>query len=797
MGVNGIYGLSGSGIDVESMVKVGMMSRQSEYNKLQQQYTKDEWQKEAYTQIYGNIQTFNNSTLTQYKLQSTMNAKNASTTSSAVTVSANGAAPVLNHKIQVNSLSSTAYLISTNSLKRYNSEENTTNGLDSSINLADVLFQGLQKNTGSGTTKAMVHEIDGDDDSGTLYDLTATAFSLQVSDGTMNAAGTDYKYSTIKYTYGDLLDGRTFNDLVSDINSLNIGVRANYDSTNDTLSFYNKEGGSDNGVYFRIPTKTETDDDGETITTITTAGERAKNFLQGLHLYQSLDGELKGFDGADKTSTNYFGYESTYATASISASKALTYADGTSDGSVAFTNMEIGDILFRDIEKYTTEVETGEVDENGEPYIDTVERIRYNDLSSPTTDSEDESTAITYQYDQEYSADDVALSFSIGEEEFNYTYGQLLAFSNNEGYGSGFTVQNLIDDINNTYGINIASVDENGILSFTADEAGADNSFSITTNNDLTTRFFNSLGFTDAITGNSVTFTEGNAQAVNGTDESSSTQFGTAGTSGSVTIDGVEYNNITDNKITAAGVTYTLLETTDEAVTVNVTQDTESIIDKVKSFIEDYNKLLSGLYEKYDEKQYSDYKPLTESQKEQMTEEQIEKWEEKAKSGMLYHDQTLSKVIYNIRDAISSPVESLSGKYDSIFSIGVKTTGLKGQLTLDEDKLKAALADDPDSVYNVFGTIGKNDTFDENGVAQRLGDVFSDNMKIIKSRAGTDSSINDDSDLGTLMRNLQTRMSDFKKLMDSFENKLYKKYDAMEVSLSRLGMQLSFITGGQ
>ena len=75
--------------------------------------------------------------------------------------------------------------------------------------------------------------------------------------------------------------------------------------------------------------------------------------------------------------------------------------------------------------------------------------------------------------------------------------------------------------------------------------------------------------------------------------------------------------------------------------------------------------------------------------------------------------------------------------------------------------------------------------------------LINEDMKLIKSRAGTDDSVNDDSDLGQLMRNLQTRMSDFKKLLDSFEDKLYKKYDAMEVALSRLGMQMSFLTGGQ
>ena len=391
------------------------------------------------------------------------------------------------------------------------------------------------------------------------------------------------------------------------------------------------------------------------------------------------------------------------------------------------------------------------------------------------------------------------MSFTInvdGEDyEFAYTYEDLLNNNANQ-----LTMSDILTDIENRTGLN-ATLSDDGYLTIGTDETGQDTSFSITSNNDITSDFLTRLGLYDGTdsTKTALTFETDESQTLNGTggEESSGFPISVRGTSGEAVIDGVTYSDITSNKITAAGVTYTLLEKTDEAVTVNVVQDTQGIIDRVKSFVEDYNKLLSGLYEKYDEKQYGDYKPLTESQKEQMTDEQIEKWEEKAKSGMLYHDQTLNKVIYKIRDSLSTSISGINGKYDSIFSLGIKTTGLKGQLTLDEDKLKKALEEEPDSVYNVFGTIGKNDTFDENGVAQRLGDVLNDGLKLIKNRAGTDDGISDDSDLGTLMRNLQTKMSNFKRMMDSFENKLYKKYDAMEVSLSRLGMQLGYITGGQ
>ncbi len=774
MGVNGIYGLSGSGIDVESMVKVGMMSKQSEYNKLQQSYTKDLWQKQAYNEVYNNIQTFNNSTLSQYKMESNMNAKSATTTSDAITVSANGAAPILNHKVQVNSLSTNAYLISTNKMTRYFAEENSKNGDQTSINLADVLFQGLQTNTSTGTKMANVHETDGT--SSGLHKMSDTAFSLQVS-----ADGKSYK--TIKYTYKQLIDGRTFNDFVSDINSLNTNLRASYDSVNDTFSFYNKQGGASNGVYFKVPTTT--DEDGNT--TYTEAGERAKNFLQSMHLYQSVNGNLYGQGDSEtivtdtSTDKTYFGYESTYTSASIVASTKLT----TNDGFDATGNSKMMDILFGSYKYESVDEEV--TDDEGNTTTTSTFRYYYNDFGNDDTDE--------YQYNS--LEDEPALSFNInydGEDyEFEYSFSDL--------DDNNITLDSLLADIETRTGLT-ATLNDEGYLTISTEDTGADKSFTLTANDDagITAKFFNRLGFyqgnDDSKT--ALTFENDTAVTIKGTgSEESGFPFSAKGTDGSITIDGVTYDGITDNKITSAGVTYTLLNTTDEAVTVNVTQDTDSIIDKVKSFVEDYNNLLSGLYEKYNEKQYSDYKPLTDSQRDQMTDEQIEKWEEKAKSGMLYHDQTLNKIIYKIRDAISTPIGDISGTYDSVFALGIKTTGLEGKLTLDEDKLKAALEADPDSVYNVFAKLDKNDDYDNNGVAQRLSDVLNDGTKLIKNRAGTDDSTNDDSDLGELMRNLQTRMSDFKKLLDSFEDKLYKKYDAMEVALSRLGVQLGYVTWGQ
>ncbi|MBO6209338.1 MAG: flagellar hook-associated protein 2, partial [Schwartzia sp.] len=77
MGVNGLYGLSGSGLDIESMVKAGMLSKQNQYDKMYKKEVKNEWLKQGFNEIYTSLNTFKYSTLSDYKLSSNMNAMGA------------------------------------------------------------------------------------------------------------------------------------------------------------------------------------------------------------------------------------------------------------------------------------------------------------------------------------------------------------------------------------------------------------------------------------------------------------------------------------------------------------------------------------------------------------------------------------------------------------------------------------------------------------------------------------------------------------------------------------------------
>ena len=275
------------------------------------------------------------------------------------------------------------------------------------------------------------------------------------------------------------------------------------------------------------------------------------------------------------------------------------------------------------------------------------------------------------------------------------------------------------------------------------------------------------------------------------------------GKDASVTIDGRKYDKLTSNKITVSNVTYSFQSVSaGSSATLTVTQDTDKVIENVKKFVEDYNKMLDSLNEKYYEERYSDYDVLTQTQEKGMTKEQIDKWNEKAKSGLLNHNQTIGKLISQMREAIYTPVESVDSKYNTMMSIGVSSSTDRGHLTLDEEKLKKALAADPDCVYQLLTSSGEKvdkkgksyTDYGSEGVAQRIGDKVNDIMKEMKDYAGT-STEDDSSTLGNLIRDMKTKMSNFKVMMSAYESLLYKKYDAMETAIQRLTYQSGYITG--
>lgn len=135
-----------------------------------------------------------------------------------------------------------------------------------------------------------------------------------------------------------------------------------------------------------------------------------------------------------------------------------------------------------------------------------------------------------------------------------------------------------------------------------------------------------------------------------------------------------------------------------ERVTFDKKVDADKIVDAVKSFVEDYNKVLAEINKQYSTQpdHRKAYKPLTDDQKADMTEKQIEEYETKAKQGLLFDDNDLGNLSNALRFVFSN---------SNLDAIGVSVSTSysdRGRITLDETKLRSALASDPDAVAEAF-----------------------------------------------------------------------------------------------
>lgn len=689
MSTSGIYGLSGSGIDVDSMVKMGMLTKQNEYDRLYKKEVKYEWRKEAYADLYSNLNTFNQSTLSTYKLSSTtMPMGTSSADSKVATASANANASAMSHTVNVTELSSNAYLLTKDKIGR----ANTSTSASASIYLKDVLFTADEQKDIQNKMKADV------------FDSSQALISFTFADGTE----ADSTTSTISFTYDEIFNsGQTLNDLSSKLNSAGANIKASYDSTNDAFSLYQKDGGSANQIILSVA------QDGST------ASANGKKLIENLNL---------------------------------AAVKQTTDASGNITSSLE-------DIAFN------THTGTSTIGGSDTTMETSVKMAATDKLSTLFKTNGSSSSAEFTVNGKTITIDDVTSA----------------------------TVSDLIDKINNAGAGVTAALDATGQLKLASD----DNTTKITlgvASSDTTDAAANGRSLI-----NGLSFDSNSKLAADTYGQTAS------GTSGKVTIDGKEYSTDT-GKVSVGGVTYTL--TAKGSTTVTVTNDTDKLVENVKKFVEDYNTMLDKLNSLYNEKQYSDYDVLTKSQENGMTADQISKWNEKAKSGLLYHDQTLGKIISNLREAIYTPVDSVDSQYNSMMAIGISSSTDRGHLQLDEDKLKTALANDPDCVYQIFassgdvtttdadGTTSTTNDYDKEGVMNRISDKLFSGLKEIKSYAGTSTETSDGSSLGTLILNLQTKMSNFKTMMDSYESALYKKYDAMETAIQQLSVSLGYITSG-
>lgn len=236
-----------------------------------------------------------------------------------------------------------------------------------------------------------------------------------------------------------------------------------------------------------------------------------------------------------------------------------------------------------------------------------------------------------------------------------------------------------------------------------------------------------------------------------------------------------------------------------EKVTFTSKPDTDKMFEAIKTMVEDYNKIVESVYKEMTTKPNRDYQPLTDEQKKEMSKEQIEKWEEKAKEGLLFADTQL-RSLHDALRFVFNPGGEAGAK---LRAMGIEPTDNYkdgGKIKLDESKLKAALNSNPEGVKDAFNALASDsadssimDSSSKGGVITQLKGVMDrfastsiTKPGILVARAGSPSSPN------SMLRNaMKTEMDSIDKILKNLDVKLKKEIDRYNSQFTQLEMLIS------
>ena len=264
---------------------------------------------------------------------------------------------------------------------------------------------------------------------------------------------------------------------------------------------------------------------------------------------------------------------------------------------------------------------------------------------------------------------------------------------------------------------------------------------------------------------------------------------------------------LNDNTYTLDGNTFTFNDnmTIGETYTVNIAKDSTTVKDALKKFVESYNKLIDDVYGYIGKSPAKDddgntYEPLTDAEKEEMSEDEITKWEEKAKQGVLYNDSTVSTVMSQMRSALYTSVTLDDGSKFGIYNLGIKTSSEwseHGKLQIDENAFDKAFENNEDAIIKLF-------TDSDTGMMKKLNSVIDGAVKssgaantrgtLVRKAGKADSSVTTDSTIYKEMVKMQDRLKELQDRYDTKEEYWWKVFTSMETAMADLNSQTSYIS---
>lgn len=265
-----------------------------------------------------------------------------------------------------------------------------------------------------------------------------------------------------------------------------------------------------------------------------------------------------------------------------------------------------------------------------------------------------------------------------------------------------------------------------------------------------------------------------------------------------IVLNGVTYTGST-NTFEINGLTITALQQSTEAVTLTTRQDTEGIYDMIKDFFKEYNSLINEMDSLYNADSAKDYEPLTDDEKDEMSDSEIEKWEKKIKDSVLRGDSNLSTISSALKNIMLAGTE-VNGKKMYLSDFGIETLGYfaaeenernayhingdedDGTVSAKDNTLQAMIASDPDTVISFFSQL-----------TQKL---YSELSSQSRSMEGVRSfgKFYDDKRMKDEYDNYTTKIKKEEEKLTALEERWYNKFAAMEKALASMQSNQSAVS---
>lgn len=249
------------------------------------------------------------------------------------------------------------------------------------------------------------------------------------------------------------------------------------------------------------------------------------------------------------------------------------------------------------------------------------------------------------------------------------------------------------------------------------------------------------------------------------------------------------------------GLTITALEETkdEEFVTISTERDTTGIYDMLKGFLKEYNSIINEMDKLYNADGAKGYEPLTDEEKESLSESEIEKYEKKIKDGLLRRDENLSTISSAMKSIMSSGFE-IGGKTMYLHDFGINTLGYfsaadneKNAYYIDGDedtdsvagktnKLKQMIGSDPSTVIDFFTQL-----------SNKLYDEMSNQSKSVNGYRSF-GNFYDDKKMKEDYTDYTTKIAELEQKLADYEDSWYKKFAAMEKAMAEMQSNTSSVT---